>query len=155
MVKRKAKSDADAPAVGDLKVPDTPFPPTDSVTDLIPTPDFDLSEPQKKMIGLVHNGTIPDTAATITGLDDGWRQDTAFSRHINQLHAFNIAQVEQAAFRAAALGKAVPAGIAFYLKCIAGWRDKFGDDGFAQHIEIQIEKVDGYAAMPVDEEDPE
>ncbi len=154
MPKRKANSDPDAPVVGDLEDTDTPPSTTDSVTDLIPTPDFDLSDPQKKMIGLVHNGAIPDTAATVTGLDDGWRLDIPFSRHINQLHAFNIAQVEQAAFQAAALGKAVPAGIAFYLKCIAGWRDKFGDDGFAQHIEIQVEKVDGYAPMPT-EEDPE
>lgn len=153
MVKRKSNSDPDAPVTGELKVPDTPPPTTESVADYVPTLDFGLTGPQKKMMVLVSAGAIPDTAATVTGIDDGWRQHAKFSRHVNQVHACNIAMVEQCAFRYAQEGRAVPAGIAFWLKCVAGWRDKYGDDGFAQHIEIVVEKVDGYAAPPAEDAD--
>ena len=103
------------------------------------------------MWALVSAGAIPDTAATVTALDDGWRLDVQFAKYINRIHAYNIAKVEQTAFEFAKQGKAVPAGIQFWLKSVAGWRDKYGDDGFAQHIELQIEKVDGYRSAPIED----
>lgn len=153
MPKRKPKSDPDAPVIAEVEVTDTPPTPAEGVDNFVYPPDFRLTEPQKNMIALVAAGATPGTAATVTGLDDDYKLDIKFARHINQLHAYNIARVEQAAFDAAAIGKSVPAGIAFWLKCVAGWRDKYGDDGFAQHIEIQVEAVDGYRAAPAEDAD--
>lgn len=110
-----------------------------------PLPRFEgLSEEQQAMLDLVYQGATPNNAAMAAGISD-WKADPAFFPIVNKLHAINVCAAEAAAHRAMVSGKAVPSGLQFYLQCQAGWRNKFGEDGFAQDIEIHVQPVDGFA----------
>ena len=107
------------------------------------SPDFEMSDEQNFMLDMVKEGSTPENASIAAGIGDAWRQSGQFAAYINRVHAFNIALVEQQTFRMMKTGKTMPQGHQFWLKAVAGWHDKWGEDGFAQEIHIEYNVIDG------------
>lgn len=110
------------------------------------TPDFKYSKSEKNMLDLVTKGATPENASIAAGIGDKWRTSRKFAAYINRVHAHNICLVEIATNEMMRGGKTMPTGHQFYLKAIAGWHDKYGEDGFAQNVIIQFNEVDGTVA---------
>lgn len=106
-------------------------------------PEFEITAGEKFMLDMVIAGSTPENASIAAGIGDAWRHNNEFAAYINRVHAFNIAVVEQETFKLMKRGKTMPQGHQFWLKAVAGWHDKWGEDGFAQEIKIEYNVVDG------------
>ena len=116
----------------------------------IEDPAFKITKSERKMLDLVKQGATPENASIAAGIGDKWRPSQKFAAYINRVNAHNICLIEIGTHRMMRAGKTMPAGHQFYMKAIAGWHDKFGEDGFAQNITIQFNQVDGTVAQEGD-----
>lgn len=113
-------------------------------------PDFDISDSEQIMLDLITQGATPENASIAAGIGDKWRTSKKFAAYINKVHAHNTCLVEIATNKMMRDGKTMPTGHQFFLKAVAGWHDKYGEDGFAQDITIEFVEVDGTVAQESD-----
>ncbi len=107
------------------------------------TPSFKHTKSEANMLDLVKQGATPENASIAAGIGDKWRTSKKFAAYINKVHAHNTCLVEIATNKMMRDGKTMPTGHQFFLKAVAGWHDKYGEDGFAQNITIEFVEVDG------------
>lgn len=106
-------------------------------------PEFSTTEDEDKMLAYVVAGGTPENASIASGVGETWRQNDELAAFINRIHAHNIARVEANILDRFMNAKPIPAGLMFYMKCYAGWHDKWGEDGFAQNVTIKFNRVNG------------
>lgn len=115
----------------------------DDVPPLPELPTFD--GPRQIMLDFVKAGAMPGTACIVAGIGDTWKADAEFARAVNVAHAYVKARAEVAAHKMVTSGASVPSGLSFYLQAVCEWRTKYGEDGFAQELNIKVQEVDGYS----------
>lgn len=113
-------------------------------------PAFHITADQRVMWDHVKRGATPENASVAAGISDSWRQSGDFAAYITRIHAHNACRFEKKIFSDIINDGKIPTGVQFMLKCFCGWHDKWGDDGFAQSVTIELNRVDGTKAEKPD-----